>query len=289
MKKRRSIAKLYKPTYIEDKKDIEMIDHYIKLEGEGFVGKIFTGKSDLVKWRVKSKAEKGKIDQSDLYEVNQIVKRFNFDMKQKIFGFTNNYINTFTDLLYKKKGKKYMMKRKEMLQESKKKDKKLIHQSKGFYITEQKESDFCSNTNSNQTNRTKRKIFDRLNSKHYTQFNLLPMKISKEDDVELNISEEEKINNENVLKQKNFFVDKLKTEYNFYRPKKITKTIEMKNERMRRCVLGSNVEVEFTKLHQPSQNAFFNKLNRRMLTQGSFSNRSERKVLPRLYREYNII
>ena len=33
MKKRRSIAKLYKPTYIEDKKDIEMIDHYIKLEG----------------------------------------------------------------------------------------------------------------------------------------------------------------------------------------------------------------------------------------------------------------
>ena len=117
MKKRRSIAKLYKPTYIEDKKDIEMIDHYIKLEGEGFEGKIFTGKSDLVKWRVKSKAEKGKIDQNDLYEVNQIVKRYNFDMKQKIYGFTNNYINTFTDLLYKKKGKTYMKKRKEMLKE----------------------------------------------------------------------------------------------------------------------------------------------------------------------------
>ena len=296
MKKRRSIAKLYKPTYIEDKKDIEMIDHYIKLEGEGFEGKIFTGKSDLVKWRVKSKAEKGKIDQNDLYEVNQIVKRYNFDMKQKIYGFTNNYINTFTDLLYKKKGKTYMKKRKEMLKESEKKDRKLlthtIRQTKGFYITEQqRESEFNSNTNSNQTNRTKRKIFERLNTKHFTQFNLRSMisKGNNEDDIELNISEEEKINSDNVIKNKHFFIDKLKTEYNFFHPKKKTSTLELKHQRMRRCVLGSNVEVEFTKFHKPSQNEFFSKLNRRMLKEGSFSNRSERKVMPRLFKQYNII
>ena len=112
---------------------------------------------------------------------------------------------------------------------------------------------------------------------------------NNEDDIELNISEEEKINSDNVIKNKHFFIDKLKTEYNFFHPKKKTSTLEIKHQRMRRCVLGSNVEVEFTKFHKPSQNEFFSKLNRRMLKEGSFSNRSERKVMPRLFKQYNII
>ena len=87
---------LYKPSYKRDKKDKEIIDRFIKLEGEGFVGKIFTTNSDLVQWRVKSKAEKLKLAQNDLYEVNQIVKRYNYDMKQRTSEYNHHYISTFS-------------------------------------------------------------------------------------------------------------------------------------------------------------------------------------------------
>lgn len=237
---------LYKPSYIRDKRDKEIIDRFIKLEGEGFVGKIFAANSDLVQWRVKSKAEKLKLDQNDLYEVNQIVKRYNYDMKQKTCGYNHHYISTFSELLYKKRGKTYLHQIKIQLTEASKKYKrrnaldKTIKQDT-FYLTTSNDK-FQMITKQ----RNDRRIFHTLKVSQTLD--------EKEEEVELNVSQEMKTANEE-LKDKQGFIDKLKQEYNFFRPQeRIRNNYDKKMRKLKSIVFGSSYDVNSNKVSNPSQN-----------------------------------
>lgn len=271
---------LYKPSYKRDKKDKEIIDRFIKLEGEGFVGKNFTTNSDLVQWRVKSKAEKLKLDQNDLYEVNQIVKRYNYDMKQRMSGYNHHYISTFSELLYKKRGKAYLHQRKIQITEASKKFKrrnaldKTIKQDT-FYLT-------ASN------DKFKMLTKQRNNTRVFHTLKVSQTLDEKEEEVELDVSLEMKTANEE-LRDRQGFIGKLKEEYNFYRPiEGIRNTYDKKMKKLKSIVFGSSYDVNINKILNPSQNEFFKTLNRRMKSEISYSDQKSRKMLPRIKIKMNI-
>lgn len=164
----RNIPNLYKPKYLEDKKDKEIIDHYIKLEGDNFIGKIGLGTSELVKWRAKAKVFKIIIDQARQYEVKKIIKRYEFEMKEKRGGFTNEYINTLHDLLHIKNQKEYLPLRLKML-----KNRNMLfmtenNQSSRAKTIERIKNQFYITSYNHSRDKTRHKILDSIGTRSTT-------------------------------------------------------------------------------------------------------------------------
>lgn len=284
MEKKRTIAKLYKPDYIQEKREIETIDGYIKFEGKGFIGKLFTANKDLVRWRVKSKSEKGKINQNEIYEMKQIVKRYNFDMKQKAYGYSQEYVNTMTDLLYKKKGKKYLHLRRLQLKERQKNYKKNKNdndfQATTFYITSQKtESNLVKSTVETQEKKMNKRLLTEIQNSSIKSNNSV---------IELNINEDEYMNTSDIINKREDYIEKMKQEYQFFQPKvfSINNNFELKSKRRHKILFNSGVTINYKKYHCPFKDEFFNRLNRRMETESS--EHSSRTMLPKIYRNLKL-
>lgn len=284
MEKKRTIAKLYKPDYVQEKKEIETIDTYIKLEGKGFIGKLFTANKDLVRWRVSSKCEKGKINQNEIYEMKQIVKRYNFDMKQKMYGYTKDYVNTMTDLLYTKRGKKYLQLRKLQLKEKQKKYNTNKNdndfQATTFYITSQKaESSPIKSIVESKEKKINKRLITEIQNKTIPSNNSL---------IELSVNEEELMNTSDIINKKDDYIEKMKEEYQFFQPKVFStkKNLQFKSKRRHKIFFNSGVEINYKKYHCPFKDEFFNKLNRRIETEANEN--SSRTMLPKIYRNLKL-
>ena len=101
---------LFHPNYLATKKDQIKLEQLLRLNSNEIKTSIFKP-SKLKVWRVENKKIKKYVPQDSKYNFKQIVKNFKLNKEQLIHGYSNKYINLFTDLLYEKNLKKNTQKK----------------------------------------------------------------------------------------------------------------------------------------------------------------------------------
>jgi len=102
---------LFHPNYLASKKDQIKLEQLLRLNSNEIKNSIFKP-TKLKAWRVENKAIKKYVPQDSKYNLKQIVKKFKLNREQLLHGYSNKYINLFTDLLYENNlKKKYPKKR----------------------------------------------------------------------------------------------------------------------------------------------------------------------------------
>ena len=101
---------LFHPNYIASKREQIKLEKLIKLSKEVLKGHS-NRNNNLKIWRVENKEIKKYVPQESKYNFKQIVKNFKLNREQILNGYSNKYINLFTDLLYENDLKNYPQKR----------------------------------------------------------------------------------------------------------------------------------------------------------------------------------
>ena len=101
---------LFHPNYLASKRDQIKLEKLLKLGADECKRYLFTP-NKLKVWRVEDKKTKKYVPQDSKYNFKQIVKNFQLNREQIKHGFSNKYINLFTDLLYENTKHKYAKKR----------------------------------------------------------------------------------------------------------------------------------------------------------------------------------
>lgn len=116
---KRNIRHLYRPNYINEKKEQKKIDEYIKLEcNNACGGSLVIHSSDLTKWRANPQRKRSFGEIQRLYEIKQIFKRYKIEMNEEKKGLPNRYIDDLTNLLSMENQKDYLKMRLEMIQKA---------------------------------------------------------------------------------------------------------------------------------------------------------------------------
>lgn len=101
---------LFHPNYLASKKAQIKLEKLLKLSNDEYKHHIIKPNKFKV-WRVENKVLKKYVPQDSKYRFKQIVKNYKLNREQLLHGYSNKYINLFTDLLYKNNKKKYAKKR----------------------------------------------------------------------------------------------------------------------------------------------------------------------------------
>ena len=101
---------LFHPNYLATKKDQIKLEQLLRLNSNEIKTSIFKP-SKLKVWRVENKKIKKYVPQDSKYNFKQIVKNFKLNREQLKHGYSNKYINIFTNLLNEKNLEKYPKKR----------------------------------------------------------------------------------------------------------------------------------------------------------------------------------
>jgi len=101
---------LFHPNYLATKRDQIKLEKLLKLSTDEYKHYLFTP-NKLKVWRVEDKKTKKYVPQDSRYNFKQIVKNFQLNREQIKHGYSNKYINLFTDLLYENTKHKYAKKR----------------------------------------------------------------------------------------------------------------------------------------------------------------------------------
>ena len=101
---------LFHPNYLATKREQIRLQKLIRLNSDEIKSHLFKP-NKLKVWRVEKKTKKKYIPQESKYNLKQIVKNFKLNREQLSHGYSNKYINLFTNLLYEKNIKKYAQKR----------------------------------------------------------------------------------------------------------------------------------------------------------------------------------
>ena len=101
---------LFNPNYTSSKNDQIKLKKYINTKKDEKVSHLSTP-TKLHDWRIENKAVKEYIPQESKYNFKQIIKNFKLNKEQLSNGFSNKYMDIFTDLLFKSKKKPYSKKR----------------------------------------------------------------------------------------------------------------------------------------------------------------------------------
>ena len=101
----------FNPNYLASKREQIKLAKLIKANRDEEYTRNLLNPSKVKVWRVENKKIKEYIPQDSKYDFKQIVKNFKLNREQKSNGYSNKYINIFTDLLYENNNKKYAKKR----------------------------------------------------------------------------------------------------------------------------------------------------------------------------------
>ena len=101
---------LFHTNYLASKREQIKLQQLIKSSKNELKEGIFTP-SKLKTWRVENKKVNKYLPQDSKYNFKQIVKNFKLNIEQFKHGYSNKYINIFTNLLYEKNSGKYPKKR----------------------------------------------------------------------------------------------------------------------------------------------------------------------------------
>ena len=124
----------FNPNYLAIKKEQIKLAKLIKANRDEEYTRNLLNPSKVKVWRVENKKIKEYIPQDSKYDFKQIVKNFKLNREQKLNGYSNKYINIFTDLLYENNNKKYAKKRLSLVDFRKKILKKNLNTSFEEYI-----------------------------------------------------------------------------------------------------------------------------------------------------------
>lgn len=142
---------LFHPNYIASKREQIKLEKLIKLSKEVLRG--YNNRNNKFKvWRVENKEIKKYVPQESKYNFKQIVKNFKLNREQLLHGYSNKYINLFTDLLYKNNLKKYPQNRLTLVEFRKKILKKKKNTSFKKYIEKQPLTERYDFSKQNMTN-----------------------------------------------------------------------------------------------------------------------------------------
>jgi hypothetical protein len=119
---------LFHPNYLASKKDQIKLEQLLRLNSNEIKTSIFKP-SKLKVWRVENKKIKKYVPQDSKYNFKQIVKNFKLNREQLKHGYSNKYINIFTNLLNEKNLEKYPKKRLSLVDYRKKILKKKLNTS----------------------------------------------------------------------------------------------------------------------------------------------------------------
>ena len=131
---------LFHPNYLASKRDQIKLDKLLKLSSGEIKAQIFKP-NKLKIWRVENKNIKKYVPQDSKYNFKQVVKNFKLNREQLKHGYSNKYIDLFTDLLYKNNLTKYPKKRLSLVDFRKKVLKKKINTSFEEFIQKEPLSD----------------------------------------------------------------------------------------------------------------------------------------------------
>ena len=101
---------LFHPNYLASKREQIKLEKLLKLSTDEYKRYLITP-NKLKIWRVEDKKTKKYVPQDSKYNFKQIVKNFQLNREQIKHGYSNKYINLFTDLLYENTKHKYAKKR----------------------------------------------------------------------------------------------------------------------------------------------------------------------------------
>ena len=102
---------LFHPNYIASKREQIRLQKLIKLHSDEIKNHLFKPNNNLKVWRVENKIIKKYVPQESRYNLKQIIKNFKLNREQFLHGYSNKYIDLFTNLLNDKNVKKYSTKR----------------------------------------------------------------------------------------------------------------------------------------------------------------------------------
>jgi hypothetical protein len=101
---------LFHPNYLASKRDQIKLEKLLKLSTDDYK-RYLINPNKLKVWRVEDKKTKKYVPQDSKYNFKQIVKNFQLNREQIKHGYSNKYINLFTNLLYENTKHKYAKKR----------------------------------------------------------------------------------------------------------------------------------------------------------------------------------
>ena len=101
---------LFHPNYLASKREQIKLEKLLKLSTDEYK-RYLIPPNKLKIWRVEDKKTKKYVPQDSKYNFKQIVKNFQLNREQIKHGYSNKYINLFTDLLYENTKHKYAKKR----------------------------------------------------------------------------------------------------------------------------------------------------------------------------------
>ena len=102
---------IFNPNYLASKKEQIKLEKLIKANRDEEYTRNLLNPNKIKVWRVENKKIKKYIPQDSKYNFKQIVKNFKLNREQLSHGYSNKYINIFTNLLYENNNKKYAKKR----------------------------------------------------------------------------------------------------------------------------------------------------------------------------------
>ena len=102
---------IFNPNYLASKKEQIKLAKLIKANRDEEYTRNLLNPNKIKVWRVENKKIKKYIPQDSKYNFKQIVKIFKLNREQLSHGYSNKYINIFTNLLYENNNKKYAKKR----------------------------------------------------------------------------------------------------------------------------------------------------------------------------------
>ena len=180
---------LFHPNYLATKKDQIKLEQLLRLNSNEIKTSIFKP-SKLKVWRVENKKLKKYVPQDSKYNFKQIVKNFKLNKEQLIHGYSNKYINLFTDLLYENNLKKKYPKKRLSLVDFRKKVLKLkLNTSFEEFLKKEPLSDRYNFSKQNLNNIYLTTVIQKYDKEKFKQkINCLTTKKEKKDKNDSNIN-----------------------------------------------------------------------------------------------------
>ena len=125
---------LFHPNYLASKSEQIKLAKLIKANKDDEYTRNILDPNKVKVWRVENKKLKKYVPQDSKYNFKQIVKNFKLNREQLLHGYSNKYINLFTNLLHENNTKKYAKKRLTLVDFRKKVLKKNLNTSFEEYI-----------------------------------------------------------------------------------------------------------------------------------------------------------